>query len=250
LLVLSLRLFLLFWLQGYDSGGSLPCSAKNLYDLKTTSFSLGQKLIAGFEGRLRRWDGTPSGRQRATPHMKCYFRYNISSPSASTDSANGSPSSSSSSFSPKSHSNIELSWFVLTSANLSQAAWGVHEKGVSQIYVKSFEMGVLFLPNKVKTLSRSFSCTPYHPLLGIDPDNLLIKEEPVNEEPGKKKETSLFFADLRNESYEKSDCSQSIVCFPIPFVIPPQRYLENVDYPWVWDYPFQTPDVHGRRRVV
>jgi tyrosyl-DNA phosphodiesterase-1 len=175
--------------------------------------------------------------------MKCYFRYNISSDPPLTDSF-------SSSLSLKSHPNIELSWFVLTSANLSQAAWGVHEKGVKQIYVKSFEMGVLFLPNKIKTLSRSFSCTPYHPLLGVDPDKLLIKEEPVKHESGKKKETSLFYADLHNESHELSDNSPSIICFPIPFVIPPPRYVENVDYPWVWDYPFQTPDVHGRRRIV
>eukprot|EP01035_Chromulina_nebulosa_P050527 gene50527-68714_t len=63
---------------------------------------------------------------------------------------------------------LHLSWFLLTSANLSQAAWGAVQSGGSTLYVKSYELGVLYLPSRVKTMTRRFSCTPLHGLLGVD----------------------------------------------------------------------------------
>ena len=63
---------------------------------------------------------------------------------------------------------MHLSWFLLTSANLSQAAWGVVQSGGSTLYIKSYELGVLYLPSRVKTTARRFSCTPWHELLGTD----------------------------------------------------------------------------------
>jgi hypothetical protein len=44
---------------------------------------------------------------------------------------------------------IELDWFLLTSANFSQAAWGILQNNQTTLYIKSFELGVLFLPDKV-----------------------------------------------------------------------------------------------------
>uniref|UniRef100_A0A8C9V2K4 Tyrosyl-DNA phosphodiesterase 1 n=1 Tax=Scleropages formosus TaxID=113540 RepID=A0A8C9V2K4_SCLFO len=41
----------------------------------------------------------------------------------------------------------ELSWFLVTSANLSKAAWGALEKNNTQMMVRSYELGVLFLPS-------------------------------------------------------------------------------------------------------
>lgn len=38
-----------------------------------------------------------------------------------------------------------LAWFLLTSANLSKAAWG-NSKTAGKNYVMSYEAGVLFLP--------------------------------------------------------------------------------------------------------
>ena len=40
----------------------------------------------------------------------------------------------------------QLAWFLMTSANLSKAAWGVTEKQDTQLCVRSYEIGVLFLP--------------------------------------------------------------------------------------------------------
>ena len=35
---------------------------------------------------------------------------------------------------------------IITSANLSKAAWGALEKNGSQLMIRSYEIGVLFLP--------------------------------------------------------------------------------------------------------
>jgi tyrosyl-DNA phosphodiesterase-1 len=40
-----------------------------------------------------------------------------------------------------------LSWFLLTSANLSKAAWGVLEKAQTQFMIRSYEAGVLLVPD-------------------------------------------------------------------------------------------------------
>jgi tyrosyl-DNA phosphodiesterase-1 len=41
----------------------------------------------------------------------------------------------------------KVAWFLLTSANLSKAAWGVLEKKGTQLRIRSYEIGVLLLPN-------------------------------------------------------------------------------------------------------
>mmetsp|Transcript_14026 Transcript_14026/g.56488 ORF Transcript_14026/g.56488 Transcript_14026/m.56488 type:complete len:80 (-) Transcript_14026:2867-3106(-) len=45
------------------------------------------------------------------------------------------------------HSDGKLHFFMLTSANLSRTTWGKLEKGGSQLFIRSFELGVLFLPS-------------------------------------------------------------------------------------------------------
>ncbi len=199
-------------LQGYDSGGSLPCSVKTMYDMKlvTDSQNLSlQNVQSTFRHTLRTWDGSPFGRGRATPHMKCYFKYNVTSADVCVD------------------------WFLLTSSNLSQAAWGIFQANDSQLYVKSFEMGVLFLPSKLKTPRRLFSCTPKHSKLGVV--DLSTSQWDTN--------TSKF----QFVAGTTEDCNGKIV-FPVPFVIPPSSYQSPADQPWVWDIPFQQPDYFGRVR--
>ena len=150
--------------------------------------SMGSSVVKpGLSSRLHRYDSSCSGRGLFTPHMKCYFSYKITSMNGKDDrnfggdhnynnsrqcssSSSGSSSSTSSSNSESGKERIELQWFLLTSANLSQAAWGVAEKGGTQLYVKSFEIGVLFLPQRIRTTGRVFSCTPSHPILGYGSD--------------------------------------------------------------------------------
>ncbi|KAL6207085.1 hypothetical protein ACLB2K_024330 [Fragaria x ananassa] len=76
-----------------------------------------------------RWKASHTGRCRAMPHIKTFTRYN----------------------------GQKLAWFLLTSANLSKAAWGALQKNNSQLMIRSYELGVLFLP--YKTRSSGFSCT-------------------------------------------------------------------------------------------
>uniref|UniRef100_H3D2X3 Tyrosyl-DNA phosphodiesterase 1 n=2 Tax=Tetraodon nigroviridis TaxID=99883 RepID=H3D2X3_TETNG len=95
-------------LEGYPAGGSLP------YSIQTAQRQLW--LHAFFH----RWRADSTGRSHAMPHIKTYMR---ASPGYT-----------------------ELAWFLVTSANLSKAAWGALEKNNTQVMIRSYELGVLFLP--------------------------------------------------------------------------------------------------------
>ncbi|XP_020797267.1 tyrosyl-DNA phosphodiesterase 1 [Boleophthalmus pectinirostris] len=96
-------------LEGYPAGGSLP------YSIQTAQKQL---WLHSF---FHRWKADTTGRTHAMPHIKTYMRV---SPDFS-----------------------ELAWYCITSANLSKAAWGALEKNNTQIMVRSYELGVLFLPS-------------------------------------------------------------------------------------------------------
>ena len=73
--IYTYNLVSVFFLQGYSAGSSLPCAAKNLVRTVHGDDTTSEGFLSGFGGRMRVWDGSPSGRNRATPHMKCYFAY-------------------------------------------------------------------------------------------------------------------------------------------------------------------------------
>jgi tyrosyl-DNA phosphodiesterase-1 len=91
-------------LNGYDSGVAIHYRD----DADQTAY-LRQYLC--------KWSGERSGRDRAAPHIKTYMRIN---------SKTG-----------------DLSWFLLTSANLSKQAWGTIHKTARNQYIQSWECGVL-----------------------------------------------------------------------------------------------------------
>ncbi|CAL1274761.1 unnamed protein product [Larinioides sclopetarius] len=95
-------------LQGYPAGTSLPYSIK---------VAQKQPYLKNY---LHQWKSDKLGRSEASPHIKTYLRL-------SPDNSN-------------------IAWFLLTSANLSKAAWGALEKKGSQFMIRSYELGVLFLP--------------------------------------------------------------------------------------------------------
>lgn len=173
--------------QGINAGGSICCDRKTLYD--TTGEVA--KLKRGFAEILHAWDGSSSGRALSTPHMKCFFRYK-----QCTDGC------------------TELGWILLTSCNLSQAAWGVLRG--DKLFIKSYEIGVLFLPSRVKTTGRKFSCTPSHHILG---------------------ESQVDATSPRRFIITGTDVAQNdtAVMFPLPFRVPPLKYEATVDIPWVWN---------------
>uniref|UniRef100_A0AAQ6IF31 Tyrosyl-DNA phosphodiesterase 1 n=1 Tax=Anabas testudineus TaxID=64144 RepID=A0AAQ6IF31_ANATE len=91
------------------AGGSLP------YSIQTA-----QKQL-WLHSYFHRWKANTTGRSHAMPHIKTYMR-------ASPDFT-------------------QLAWFLVTSANLSKAAWGALEKNNTQMMVRSYELGVLYVPS-------------------------------------------------------------------------------------------------------
>jgi hypothetical protein len=100
------------------------------------------------------WKADSTKRTRASPHIKTYAKY-------SDDYKN-------------------LYWFLLTryalknmkkiynlqnllfSANLSKAAWGSFEKNETQLMIRSYELGVLFLPSFLKVNKNLKFFSSYH----------------------------------------------------------------------------------------
>lgn len=107
-------------LEGYPAGASIPYS---IHVAKK------QQYLHTF---FHHWKSNFRGRNRAMPHIKTYGR--------------PSPSSK------------EMAWFLVTSANLSKAAWGGLEKNGSQLMIRSYEIGVLFTP-KCFGIKEMFSVT-------------------------------------------------------------------------------------------
>jgi tyrosyl-DNA phosphodiesterase-1 len=97
---------------GWGTGGVLPATAAYL-------------AVEALRCRLARWSGAPGapgaeGRARYPPHMKSFWR---------VEPATGA-----------------LAYALLASHNGSRAAWGALEKDGSQLFIKSYELGVLLLP--------------------------------------------------------------------------------------------------------
>lgn len=156
-------------LEGWVAGASIPCQTANAAKLRSV---LQQLSGASAFARLCGWDGGPSGRAAAVPHIKSYALY--------TDEG-------------------RLGWAMLTSSNLSQArlepcqqptphappppdpaglaraqaAWGKLEKGGTQLYIKSYELGVLVLPSLQPAGRQSLVATSAAPLVGEESATLV-----------------------------------------------------------------------------
>ncbi|KAF9171792.1 tyrosyl-DNA phosphodiesterase 1 [Mortierella sp. AD011] len=104
--------------DGWSMGGSLP--------FRTTSYN---KQAHYFNPLLHSWQAVKSGRERAMPHIKTFARV------TSRDDGD------------------YLSWFLLTSANLSKPAWG--EMKGTEFSIQSYELGVLIFPGLFEDLSES-----------------------------------------------------------------------------------------------
>ncbi|VDL36836.1 unnamed protein product [Hymenolepis diminuta] len=95
-------------LEGYAAGGCLPYSS---------GVAARQPWLRFF---LHDWVGCNPGISKAAPHIKSYCR-------CSPDGEN-------------------VAWFLLTSSNLSKAAWGCYQMNKTQFMIRSYELGVLFTP--------------------------------------------------------------------------------------------------------
>ncbi|XP_031129904.1 tyrosyl-DNA phosphodiesterase 1 [Ipomoea triloba] len=148
-----------------------------------------------------KWKASQTGRGRAMPHIKTFVRY----------------------------SGQNLAWMLLTSSNLSKAAWGALQKNNSQLMIRSYELGVLFLPS-VKCGS-GFSCT----------DNSNYSE--VKSAPHEEKAAKLVTLAWRGKSDTES--AEVVIKLPLPYELPPRPYSPE-DVPWSWDRRYTKKDVYGK----
>ncbi|KAJ4838737.1 tyrosyl-DNA phosphodiesterase 1 [Turnera subulata] len=152
-----------------------------------------------------KWRATHTGRSRAMPHIKTFTRY----------------------------SGQNLAWFLLTSANLSKAAWGALQKNNSQLMIRSYELGVLFLPSAKKTPGSRFSCTKVG-----SPSKLQDCGSSLHPEVSKTKLVTLRWKGTTEESSQ-------VIPLPVPYELPPPQYTSE-DVPWSWDRRYSKKDVYGQ----
>ncbi|XP_009131446.1 tyrosyl-DNA phosphodiesterase 1 isoform X1 [Brassica rapa] len=150
-----------------------------------------------------KWKADHSARSRAMPHIKTFTRY----------------------------SDQKIAWFLLTSSNLSKAAWGALQKNNSQLMIRSYELGVLFLPSPVKTQACNFSCTDNNS------STKKVKQETKGEVEKRSKLVTMTWQGDRD--------SPEIISLPVPYQLPPEPYSSE-DVPWSWDRGYSKKDVYGQ----
>ncbi|XP_059437663.1 tyrosyl-DNA phosphodiesterase 1 [Corylus avellana] len=152
-----------------------------------------------------KWKASHTGRSCAMPHIKTFARYN----------------------------DQKFAWFLLTSSNLSKAAWGALQKNNSQLMIRSYELGVLFLPSSIERHGSGFSCTNNGDVVE---DKCRLSE---NSEEERTKLVTLTWQGSRNPD------SSEVTQLPVPYELPPQPYTSE-DIPWSWDRRYNKKDVHGQ----
>ncbi|CAL5345833.1 unnamed protein product [Camellia sinensis] len=152
-----------------------------------------------------KWKASHTGRCRAMPHIKTYTRYN----------------------------DQNLAWFLLTSANLSKAAWGALQKNNSQLMIRSYELGVLFIPSLIKH-DCVFSCTD-----DGNPSEGKCSKSSESSEAKRSKLVTLAWQGSKNTD------SSAVIPLPVPYELPPKPYSSE-DIPWSWDRRYHKKDVHGQ----
>ncbi|EJD75879.1 TDP1 protein [Loa loa] len=110
--------------EGYAAGGSFPYS---------NSVAVKQPYLLNF---MHKWSSDHLGRSRAMPHIKTYAAF-------AKDS-------------------LKPSWLLITSANLSKAAWGDYQSKKPQLTIRSYEFGLLFSdPESLDMLPYDLPLTKY-----------------------------------------------------------------------------------------
>ncbi|CAM9973276.1 unnamed protein product [Pylaiella littoralis] len=210
--------------KGWASGGSICCNAENMYggrykwpDMRKYGSN---DPTPELKPLLRKWTGNAStNRARDAPHIKTYLRYRevevVGKDGAETRVDRN-----------------EAAWFLLTSSNLSRSAWGYLDEKAStpQLSLKSFEMGVMFLPS---LLGRPPPVSDKSGDGGGDAEPLAFTCT-----PGEAGLTQRFPLSLLYEC--EPGKALPLELLPLPYVLPAPRYdfsksQDNSERPWVWD---------------
>ncbi|KXZ55436.1 hypothetical protein GPECTOR_3g86 [Gonium pectorale] len=188
------------------------------------------------------WGGETVGRQRAMPHIKTYTRYR----------------------------GQQLAWFLVTSHNLSKAAWGELQKNGTQLMIRSYEMGVLVTPAHEAAYRSSphwgFCCTDGGTAAAVVNGGASAQQQ--QQQPTSTALPALAAAagcpppavkfltlaaataaaagrQSTNGTGGGASGAAEVVCgIPVPFVLPPVPYRQE-DRPWTVDEPRAEVDALG-----
>ncbi|CAB4477543.1 unnamed protein product [Rhizophagus irregularis] len=196
---------------GWAAGNSLPFDHKNY--LKQKHYM--QKY-------LHKWKAIEAGRERAMPHIKTYSRMTMI-PNSNNDN------------NLESKSSAEIAWLLLTSSNLSKAAWGALQKKDKQLMIRSYELGILTFPE----LFQNDEYTSVH-MLNSTPQNLKPLLPSFN---SPSKSTS---SKKRNRPEEKNTL---IIPIRLPYDLPLTPYnFKDGDECWTWNIPRTETDCLGLKK--
>uniref|UniRef100_A0A0G4IFS1 Uncharacterized protein n=1 Tax=Chromera velia CCMP2878 TaxID=1169474 RepID=A0A0G4IFS1_9ALVE len=211
-------------------------------------------------------------RETAMPHIKTFgvfFRkrerdqtvpssltgVSTSSSSSSSSSSSAPPSASSAESSGRHSAGVGGSWVYVGSHNLSKAAWGELQLQGSQLFIRSFELGVFFSPSTLSIVEpcvRPSGCVNreggtwgrFEWRLRSDAVDASVSPEllPL------KSVHSLQSDDHRAMEGEGSETR--VFFLPLPYPVPPSPYKSS-DEPWncsdprrqadCWGFPFPSP---------
>ncbi len=156
----------------------------------------------------------------------------------------------------------EKGWFLLTSENLSRAAWGSLQKNETQLFIRSYELGVLFIPSSRKVGGevveerKEATDTTRESSSSTTATSTFQREEKELTDGGKEEENGEFWLTdlpcLSRESKEENrdeytmEMNRRQRILPIPMRIEKLRkYNLEKDKPWIWDLNYKEKDVHG-----
>eukprot|EP00698_Gefionella_okellyi_P020531 TRINITY_DN6455_c0_g1_i2.p1 TRINITY_DN6455_c0_g1~~TRINITY_DN6455_c0_g1_i2.p1 ORF type:complete len:554 (+),score=84.90 TRINITY_DN6455_c0_g1_i2:34-1695(+) len=178
-------------LEGWAAGGSIPGDSKNI-------------RAEHMRVLMHRWGGAVTGRERAMPHIKTFLRYDPLHPD-------------------------HVVWMLLTSSNLSKAAWGAVQqpKGKpQQLCILSYELGVLFLPSLYRP-DNGFCCTSATATVPLPLSQLSQQSSDKTGSTETAQRARVCFTTDR----EIAGTHPNLVLVPVPYALPPTPYGVGMSYP-------------------
>lgn len=202
-------------LTGYATGGSIHTKI---------STAANQKQVSSLRSQFHRWGvqstntGCRAGRHMIPPHIKTYISF-VSKPTADQPAPN-------------------INWALMTSANLSQQAWGTIPKtpknasssAEAVVHIQSFEIGVLVWPEL------------FYDDIEHDPEDLDAKEQNTTV-----RMVPVFGKDLPEapNTLHAQDQKEILVGLRMPYDLPLTPYGIN-EMPWSPGESYAEPDRLGR----
>jgi tyrosyl-DNA phosphodiesterase-1 len=198
-------------LDGYEAGASIHTKIQSAAQVK--QLSLLRPMLCHWAGDhtnpIPEKEGDEKGvekrealRRRAAPHIKTYIRFS-------------------------SAAQTEIEWALLTSANLSQQAWGAMPDKEGSVRICSYELGVVVWPALFTTEGEEMKMLP------VFRKDLPDKETPENERNPAE-------STVTRESSRK----RSLIGFRMPYDLPLVPYAQD-EVPWCATANHTEPDWKG-----